>query len=132
VTAKDASDTISDDCENVAAAAAPRCTMRALSGGRMSRSGVVRIRVSCPTAGRTALTFRRGRSKVGRKRFSVRAGKVKTVKVKLSRKGRRAVNRAKRNRLRLRVTLSTVRSGKKKVAPSRTQTFTIKAPRGKK
>jgi hypothetical protein len=32
----------------------------------------------------------------------------------------------------LRVTLSTVRSGKKKVATGRTQTFTIKAPRGKR
>ena len=132
VSAKDAADTIADDCEVVAAQATPRCTLRALSGGKMSRSGVVRIRVNCPAAGRTALTFRKGRSKVGSKRFSVRAGKVKTVKVKLSRKGRRAITRTKRNRLRLRVTLSTVRSGKKKVATGRTQSFTIKATKGKK
>jgi hypothetical protein len=32
----------------------------------------------------------------------------------------------------LKVTLSTVRSGKKKVATGRTQSFTIKAVRGKK
>jgi hypothetical protein len=129
VEGRDTGDTIDDDCENVVAQAARRCTLRASSRGRMSRSGVVRVRVNCPVAGRTSLTFRKGRAKVGSKRFSVRAGKVKTVKVKLSRKGRRAVSRARRNRLGLRVTLSAIRAGGKRVAPSRTQTITIRAPR---
>jgi Ca2+-binding RTX toxin-like protein len=130
VSNRDASDTIADDCEKVGASS-NRCSFRAASGGRMSRSGVVRIRVTCPAAGRGSLTLRRGRAKVGRKSFSVRAGKVKTVKVKLSRKGRRAVTRARRNRLSVKVTLSKIRAGKRTAARGGTQSITIKAPRGK-
>ena len=130
VSSRDASDTIDGDCENVGASS-NRCSFRATNRGRMSRSGVVRLRVNCPAAGRGTLTLRRGRSKIGSKRFSVREGKVKTVRVKLSRKGRRAVNRARRNRLRVRVTLSTIRAGKVRAARGGTQTITIRAPRGK-
>ena len=130
VSSRDASDTIDGDCERVGASS-NRCSFRATNSGRMSRSGVVRLRVNCPAAGRTALTLRRGRAKIGSKRFSVREGKVKTVRVKLSRKGRRAVNRARRNRLRVRVTLSTIRSGKVSAARGGTQTITIRAPKGK-
>jgi Ca2+-binding RTX toxin-like protein len=127
----DASDTINADCES-RVRISNVCTLRSASGGRMSRSGVVRLRVRCPRAGKTTVTLRRGRSSIGRKRFSVRAGKAKTVKVKLSRKGRRAVNRARRNRLRIRATLSSVRSGKVRAARGTTRTITIKAPKGKR
>jgi hypothetical protein len=65
---------------------------------------------------------------IGRGSFSVRAGKAKAVKDKLSRKGRRAVQRHKRLRVEAVVTLRTAAPSAQ--AQRRTvQRITIMAPR---
>jgi hypothetical protein len=65
---------------------------------RVSRKGVAKIRVRCAKGGpacKGRLSFANG---YGRKSFSVKSNKTATVKVKLTKKGKRAVFRAKRNK----------------------------------
>jgi hypothetical protein len=65
---------------------------------RVSRTGVAKIRVRCAKGGpacKGRLSFANG---YGRKSFSVKSNKTATVKVKLTKKGKRAVFRAKRNK----------------------------------
>lgn len=138
----DAKDKVSSNCEVVIGRAG--CKPRT-SSVRMTASGVVRLSVRCPAraSGRVLLRASRkavGKSTteaakkksskmtIGRGSFSVRAGKAKTVKVKLSRKGRRAVQRHKRLRVEALVTLR--KAGPSAQAQRRTvQRITIKAPR---
>jgi hypothetical protein len=74
---------------------------------KVSRKGVAPVKLRCAPAGgrcRGRLLLRgTGKRKMalGGKSFSVRAGKSKTVKVKLRKKGRRAVFRAKQMRVRV-------------------------------
>jgi hypothetical protein len=98
----------------------------------MSRSGSVKVKVTCPFEARGRLTLEKGK-RLGRKSFSIRrANKAKTVKVKLSRKGRRAVKRRKR----LRVTASVVATRRGVVGASARSTtkrgISIRAPARKR
>lgn len=138
----DAKDTVASNCEVVVGRAT--CKPRQ-SSARLSTKGVVRLSIKCPAKASGRVLLRASRKAVsksdaaavkkkrrmvtiGRGSFSVRAGKAKAVKVKLSRKGRRAVQRQKRLRVEAVVTL-------RKAAPSaqaqrRTvKRITIKAPR---
>jgi hypothetical protein len=74
---------------------------------RMSRRGVVKIKVRCSRRkackGRLSLqtakavkTSKKQKIRMGSKSFSIKAGKAKAVKVKLSKKARRAVIRNRR------------------------------------
>ena len=65
---------------------------------KVSRSGIARIRVKCPVKLSGTLLLQKGRKQtLGRKRFRItRAKRAKTVRVKLSGKGRRLVVRRKR------------------------------------
>jgi hypothetical protein len=69
----------------------------------MNRKGVVKLRVGCRKAtpgrckGRLSLRLA---GQNARKSFSIKQGKNKTVKLKLSRKARKAVRKAKRVRAR--------------------------------
>jgi Ca2+-binding RTX toxin-like protein len=137
----DAADTVSSNCEVVVGR--PGCKPRKSSVG-MSASGVVRLSIRCPAkaSGRvllqasrkavgkstTAAKKKRSKMTIGRGSFRVRAGKAKVVKVKLSRKGRRAVQRHKRLRVEAIVTLRTAAPSAQ--AQRRTvKTITIKARR---
>jgi Ca2+-binding RTX toxin-like protein len=95
--ATDPDDRVAGDCE-VTVAATARCSI-ARRSVKMSKSGAVKLKVSCPFEGKGRLTLTRGK-RLGRKSFTItRDGQSKTVKVKLSRRGRRDVRR--RNRLRV-------------------------------
>ena len=115
----------------------------------MSRKGVVKLRVSCPFSSKGTIRLQTARAvralfgadskrkrarklTLGSKSFSVRAGKAKTVKVKLNRKARRLVLRKKRVGARARV-VARRSSGAKATRATSTRTITIKAPgkRGK-
>jgi Ca2+-binding RTX toxin-like protein len=121
VAARDTSDKIEDDCESILSTLAS-CQ---ISKSAKVKRGVVSIKVTCPAAGKGSVTVRQGGKRVGRKSFSARLGKSKTVKVKLSRKAKRALK--KKKRLRLRVTVSAIKSGKTKTASSSTRSITIRA-----
>ena len=73
---------------------------------RITRKGVAKIKVRCARGGERC----RGRMSLakgyGRKSLSIASGKTARVKVKLSRKARRAVNRARRKGKRVRVTVT--------------------------
>jgi Ca2+-binding RTX toxin-like protein len=144
----DRSDAIAADCEGRVAAAA-RCSIlrRAV---KMSRKGIVPVRIRCPgrARGRLSLEVRRRAARksdqpgeaaarrkartlrLGSKRFSIRkAGKAKTVRVKLTRKGRRMVMRQKR--LRVRATASVrLRRGavRRSVRRKVSRGITVRAP----
>jgi hypothetical protein len=65
---------------------------------RVSRKGVAKIKLRCAKRGPTCkgrLSFAKG---YGKKSFSIKSNKTGTVKVKLTKKGKRAVFRAKRNK----------------------------------
>jgi Ca2+-binding RTX toxin-like protein len=138
VVTADAVDTVANDCEVKNVPALATCSVRSGSV-TMSKTGVIRIRVTCPSAGKGKLTLQtsgaykakktRKKLKLGSKSFSVKAGKATTVKVKLSKKARRLVKKNKR--LRARATL-TVKGAKAAKATKRTKTLTIKAPKKKR
>jgi Ca2+-binding RTX toxin-like protein len=138
VVTADAVDTIANDCEEKNVPALATCSVRSGSV-TMSRTGVIRVRVTCPTAGKGKLTLQtagaykakktRKKVKLGSKSFSVKAGKAKTVKLKLSKKARRLVRKNKH--LRARATL-TVKGASAAKATKRTKTLTIRAPKKKR
>jgi hypothetical protein len=99
---------------------------------RMTRKGVVKVRVRCRKGtparrcnGRLSL---RVSSALARKSFAIKRGKVKAVKVKLSKKAKRAVRHSKHVRVKATVRLrglSTLSSSAKNAS----KTITVKAPR---
>jgi hypothetical protein len=97
----------------------------------MTRSGSVAIRVTCPIAARATARLSVGSKAIsGRKSFSVRTGRSKTVKLKLNRKGRRLVRR--HNRLSARVTvISRARGAKSSHRVRATRRITIKEAKHK-
>jgi Ca2+-binding RTX toxin-like protein len=129
-------DVIADDCENVGVSSV--CSIRTKSV-TMSRQGVARLRVTClasvkgmltlQTAGAYKAAKTKKKVRLGRKKFSLKAGRSKTVNVKLSKKARRIVKRNKK--LRVRATISAKRAAKAK-ATKRAKTLMIKAPKGKR
>ena len=123
----DTIDTVAGDCEVVNARAASRCSISSRAV-KMSRRGVVRVRVTCPTRARGSLTLAKGKKTFGKHSFSARAGKAKTVGVKLSRKGRRLVSDRKRLRLTAKASIRPTGAG----AASRqrvSRKITVRAPR---
>jgi hypothetical protein len=86
---------------------------------KMSKRGTVKVKVHCRVTGdapkrckgRVKLAARKGKKTLGSKRYTVRSGKTKAVKIKLKSSGRKSVLRA--NKLRARATL-TVKGGKSK------------------
>jgi Ca2+-binding RTX toxin-like protein len=135
----DAEDTVAGDCEQVSISSIA-CSVK--SGSlKMSRKGVVGVRVTCPRAGKGTLVLQtagayratkkkksRKKLRLGKKSFSAKAGKATTVKLKLSKKARRIVQRNKR--LRARATLSLKPASMSKTF-KRARTLTIKAPKKK-
>jgi hypothetical protein len=124
----DASDKVAADCEEAGVGISSRCSIRGRSL-RMSRSGTVRVRVTCPVAARGTLTLRNSRAGKGRKSFRARAGRTTTVKVKLARKARRLVQRRKRLSFRATV-VSRPRSGTGRRQRAN-KTLRVRAPRKK-
>jgi Ca2+-binding RTX toxin-like protein len=121
VTASDKTDSISSDCEKKGIVALARCS---ISRSAKVKGRVLSLRVTCPAAGKGTVTVRGAGARLGKKSFKARAGKRKTVKVKMSKKGRRALKKNKR--LRLRVTVSSIRSGKVKTGNGSKRTITIR------
>lgn len=124
----DAIDTVAGDCEfvNGTVSAASRCSISSRPV-KMSRSGVVRVRITCPTRARGAISLTKGGKTLGKHSFSTRANKAKTVNVKLSRKARRLVSH--RNRLRLTAKASIRPIGASKASRQRvSRKITVKAP----
>jgi len=86
---------------------APPATPVEIKGGRakLSRRGILRIRVGCPAAnpgpceGKLEVRKRRGKRKaLGSARFAIPAGEQSRVKVKLKRKARKPILRKARKR----------------------------------
>jgi hypothetical protein len=132
VVTADATDSIASDCEQVNISSI--CSVRG-SSVKM-RKGAIRLRVTCPRAGKATVTLRtagaykaakktRKKVRLGRKTVKLKAGRAKTVKVKLSKKARRLVKKNKR--LHARATVSFKTSAKAK-ASKRAKKLTIKAP----
>jgi hypothetical protein len=137
----DAVDTVAPDCEQVdkVSAASTRCSVRN-SSVTMTSSGRVKVRLTCPTAARGTLTLqtagaykaaKKTKKKVtlGRKSFSLKAGKSSTLSIKLSKKAKRLIRHNKR--LRARAILSVKGSNGAKASKS-SKTLTIRAPKRKK
>jgi hypothetical protein len=133
----DSNDLLDASCNEQAAAPAQTVLDTVPSAVRMNRRGYVTLRLRCPAgrAGRckgtivlraakraSASTFATAsrRRALGRKRFSIRSGSSKTIKVKISRNGRRRVL-AKR---RLKCRASAVTGGR-----TTNKDVTVKAPR---
>jgi Ca2+-binding RTX toxin-like protein len=127
----DTDDTVANDCEQ-------RSTLGALSTcsvrtglAKMGRKGVVRLRISCPTSGKAKLRLRtvgrakRAKSLGASKTVRLRAGRVKTVKVKLKKRAKRLLKRHKGS-LRAHGTISLKRATASK-AIRRSQNLTILA-----
>lgn len=104
---------------------------------RLSRSGVVGVRLSCPgslsvpcaarlrlrTAGKVRAGGRRRRIALGSRRYKITPGKTRTVRVRLSASNRRLVRKLKR----VRVSARSVEAGQ--FGPKTTITpFLLKAP----
>ena len=143
----DAIDQVASDCESANLSTLARCTVRR-AALKMTRKGVVRVRISCPVSARGSVTLRsakairssfgqatrRKASKVllGRKSFRARAGRTTVVKVKLTRKGRRAIMR--HHKLRTKATVVTRPSGAvgKSAVRKSSRVITVKAPGSKR
>lgn len=139
VVTADAVDKIADDCEQKNVGASAACSVRSKSL-TMSGKGTVGVRITCPVTGKGTLTLattgaykaaKKTRKKVslGRKSFKLKAGKSKTIKVKLSKKARRLVKKNKRLKTRATVSVKPASASK---ASKRAKTLTIKAPKKKK
>jgi hypothetical protein len=125
----DAIDNVASDCEVVNARAASRCSISSRPV-KMSRRGVVRVRIICPTRARGSLRLTSGKKTLGKHSFSTRVGKTKTVRVKLSRKARRLVSH--RKRLRVTAKASIRPTGARKASRQRvSRKITVKAPGGR-
>ena len=110
----DTVDRVDADCEEVNGRAFGLCTASS-RGVSATRSGRVAVRVNCAFRSRgsvrltTASAVRTGKGKrarkvrIGSRSFSARASRPQTVRMKLTRTGRRVLSRTKR--LRVRVTV---------------------------
>jgi hypothetical protein len=110
----DATDRVDASCEEVNGRALGLCTA-ATRGLRASRSGRVAVRVTCSFASRgtvritTARPVRTGRGRrarrvgLGSRSFTAATGRAGTVRVRLSRTGRRVLSRSRTLRVRVRV-----------------------------
>jgi Ca2+-binding RTX toxin-like protein len=141
VVTADPVDVIADDCEQTVGISSV-CSVRTKSV-TMSKRGVARVRLTCLASVKGTVTLRttgaykavkksaktKKKVKLGSKKFSLKAGRSKTVKVKLSKKGRQLVQRNRK--LRVRATISAKRTSKAK-ATKRAKNLTIKAPKKKK
>lgn len=131
----DTTDTVARDCElkNLAASALATCTIVS-NPARMSRKGTIKVRVRCPKGGKATLSLRtvgkaKRAKKLGKKSFTLKAGKSKTVKIKLSSTARRLVK--KKKSLRAHATV-TVKGAVASSAAKRSENLTIMAPKRKK
>jgi Ca2+-binding RTX toxin-like protein len=122
----DRTDQVGADCEQVNVLASGRCSVRTGSA-TMSRNGTVGIRLTCPVAAKGRLRLIGGGATLGSKRFSLKAGKSKMLKVKLSKKGRRIVKRKKRLKA-----SATVKPSGKVAVKSSTKRVTIRTSKGKR
>ena len=64
---------------------------------KASRKGIVKVRVSCPRESRLCegtVALRRGKSTLGTKKFVIRGGRSAVVRVKLTKKARKAIKKA--------------------------------------
>jgi Ca2+-binding RTX toxin-like protein len=129
-------DTVASDCElKNALSSLATCTITS-DPARMSRRGTIRVRVRCPAGGRATLSLRTvGRAKkakkLGSKRFTLKAGKRKTVMIKLNSRARRIVK--KKKTLRAHATVSVKGAvASSAVKAKRSENLTIVAPKGRK
>jgi Ca2+-binding RTX toxin-like protein len=123
-------DTVANDCEEKNVSITSVCSVRS-DLVTMSRKRTIRVRVSCATGGKGTLSLRTvGRAKratkLGRASVSLKAGKKKSVKVKLTRKALRLLKRH-RGSLRAHATLSL--KGATASSVKRSENLTIMAPR---
>jgi Ca2+-binding RTX toxin-like protein len=130
----DRTDTIANDCEqkNTLSALAT-CTINS-DPARMSKSGTIRVRVKCPLGGKAKLSLRtvgkaKRAKKLGSKSFKMKAGKRKTVRIKLSGKARRLVKKKKALRAHATVTVKAAVASR---TAKRSENLTIVAPKGRK
>ena len=126
----DSIDTIANDCEEKNVSVSSVCTITS-SPVTMTRTRTVKIRLSCASGGKGRLTLRTvGRAKratkLGSASLSLKAGKKKTVKVKLSKKAIRLLKRHKGS-LRAHVTVSL--KGASASSAKRSENLTIVAPK---
>ena len=91
-------------------------------------SGTVTIDIAAATGKARSSRRSRRRTVLGKARYKVRAGKKKTVRVRMSRRGRRKVLR--KRRVRCRVSVSN--KGKDGKVVTTRQTVTLKAPKARK
>jgi hypothetical protein len=101
--------------------AAP-CSVKA-SRVRMSRSGRVKVRLTCSSAATGTLKLKASGSSVS-KSFSIAKGKTKSVALKLSSKARKTLK--KKHRLRAKATITFKSAGGATSANSSSKTITIK------
>jgi len=139
VATADAVDLVAGDCEQTVGISSV-CSVRTKSS-KMSRRGVARVRVTCLASVKGSLLLRtngaykagkkksRKKVKLGSKKFSLKAGRSATLKIKISKKAQRIVKRNKK--LRVRATVSAKRASSAK-ATKRAQSLTITAPKRKK
>jgi Ca2+-binding RTX toxin-like protein len=143
----DRTDQVAGDCETANIRAASRCTVRR-GAVKMTRKGVVRLRIACPLSARGSVTLRSARAirssfgqqtrrkakkvLLGRKSFRAKAGRTTVVKLKLRRKGRRAILR--HHKLRTKATVVTRPSGavRRSAVRKSSRVITIKAPGSKR
>jgi Ca2+-binding RTX toxin-like protein len=132
----DQSDTVASDCElKNALSSLATCTITS-DPTRMSRRGTIRVRVRCPAGGKATLSLRTvGRAKkakkLGSKRFTLKAGKRKTVRIKLSGRARRLVKKKKTLRAHATVLVKGAVASSR-VKAKRSENLTIVAPKGRK
>jgi hypothetical protein len=111
----DQDDTVGNDCEDTGRVGALSTCTIVTSLAKMNKKGVIPVKVKCPATGKGKLSLRTvGRSKrakkLGSKSVSLKSGKAKTVKIKLSKTAKRLLKRHKGS-LRAHATLSFKRSG---------------------
>ncbi len=129
----DQDDTVANDCEEAVIGAASVCTIGP-SLVNMNKKGSIRIKVRCPRGGKGTLKLRtvgkaKRAKKVGSKRVTLKAGKRKTVTVKLTKTAKRLLKRHKGS-LRAHATVSVkTASASTSRGSKRSQNLTIMAPR---
>jgi hypothetical protein len=127
----DSTDNVASDCEDASVSALSTCTIK--PNRVIMKGGAIRVRVSCRRAGKASLRLRTvGRakraSKLGSKSVQLRAGKRKTVKIKLTGKAKRLL-RSHKGSLRAHTTVSFKGGARASRALKRSKNLTIVAPR---
>jgi Ca2+-binding RTX toxin-like protein len=132
-------DVVAADCESVRDVDDPdlRISRRTV---RITRKGIVAVLLACPrdeirctgtlrldTAGKVQVS-RRARVKLGSRRFNIKGGKRKRVKVRLPRKKRRLVIRLKKVRVRATARVKDTAGNRKTVRAK----FVVKRPKRKR